>query len=212
MKHSEDYENATSIITSLCALDRGYLEWTHNLPPECVFTQAPIGDGQQSKEAYDNHYLVYSSIWIASIWNNYRCARILANELLRDQVSHLLQSSDALDDQEQSSYETMLDTAINTMKTLCNEIFDSVPSFLSTRTNEPPRALAGNLLLWPLYLASQTSVATDEMRRWAAERLGYIADTIGIRQAVPMVMSLRKTLDIEVLVDSVAEMSMKEAL
>ena len=88
----------------------------------------------------------------------------------------------------------------------------SVPFLLSTNTNDAPRALAGNLLLWPLYLASQTSVASDEMRRWAAERLGYIADTIGVRQAVPMVKSLTKTLDIELLVDSVAEMSMKEAL
>jgi hypothetical protein len=68
------------------------------------------------------------------------------------------------------------------------------------------------LLLWPLYLAAQTTVVKDEMRRWAADQLAYIGETMGIRQAGPMAMTLRRTLDMVDLADAVAEMSMKDAL
>jgi hypothetical protein len=68
------------------------------------------------------------------------------------------------------------------------------------------------LLLWPFYLAAQTTVASDDMRGWAAQRLGYIANTMGIRQAAPMAQTLRTTADDEKLADSIAEMSMKDAL
>jgi hypothetical protein len=212
MKEAQDYENASSIVASLWALDLNYLEWTQNLPPEFASTQIPVGAGSQPKEVYGNHYRVYSSIWIAGIWNNYRCARILANELLRGQVSHLLQLNNSYDDEERVSYENILDSAIATIHTLSNDIFASVPFFLSANTNVPPRALAGNLLMWPLYLASQTSTASDEICRFAADRLAFIAENIGLRQAASMVQTLRRRRDVEELVDSVAEMSMKEAL
>ena len=214
LKHPQDYESVAGIVTSLWALDLNYHEWTHNLPPEFDSTEVLAGDNSHFKEVYGNHYLHYSSIWIAGIWNNYRCARILANELLRNLASYLLQlaNTPTSGDHEQTSYTNILNTATKTIHTLADDIFASAPFFLSTVTQDTPRALAGNLILWPLYLASQTSIASDEMRRWAANRLEYIAETIGVQQAVPMVHSLRLTLDIEGLAESVAEMSMKEAL
>jgi hypothetical protein len=212
MKHSQDYENVTSIVASLSVLDLDYVEWTHNLPPEFASTEVLVGDDSHSNEVYGNHYLRYSSIWIAGVWNNYRCARTLTNELLRNLASYLLQSGNTPDDEEQPSYENILNTAIETLHTLSNDVFASVPFFLSTAKQDIPRALAGNLILWPLYLASQTSTASDEMRRWAANRLEYIAEGMGVQQAVSMVHGLKLTLDIEVLADSVVEMSMKEAL
>jgi hypothetical protein len=50
------------------------------------------------------------------------------------------------------------------------------------------------------------------MRGWDAQRLGYIANAMGIRQAAPMVQVLRTTADVEELADFIAEMSMKDAL
>jgi hypothetical protein len=110
------------------------------------------------------------------------------------------------------TYETLLATAISTITTLTNDIFSSVPFFLPTTMQDTPRTGDGNLLLWPFYLAAQTTVASDAMCGWAAQRLGYIADTMGIRQAAPMVQVLRTTADVEELADFIAEMSMKDAL
>ncbi len=115
-------------------------------------------------------------------------------------------------DLERVPYDTVLAAANSSIQKLSGDICHSVPFFFSTTTQDAPRALAGNLLLWPLYLAAQTTVVKDEMRRWAADQLAYIGETMGIRQAGPMAMTLRRTLDMVDLADAVAEMSMKDAL
>jgi len=72
-----------------------------------------------------------------------------------------------------------------------------------------PRALTGNLILWPLYLAAQTSTATVEIQRWAAGRVEYVAETMGIRQAAPPYAGFAKEVE---LVDSVAGEGIVEVL
>lgn len=59
-----------------------------------------------------------------------------------------------------------------------------------------PKAISGNLLLWPLYTAGVTDLVSDMMRDWVAGRLRWIADVIGIRQAAPLAFSLRRKTDL----------------
>jgi hypothetical protein len=215
MSHLKDLTDSRNIVSALWELDIKYLNWAQTLPPEFVITQVPVPPASRGKEVWGEHYNMYSSIFITGIWNHYCCARILTNELLRHQVSSLLHWSSALGSREIQTeqgpvaYETILQVAVSTIRSLADDIFASVPYFLSTTTQEAPRALAGNLILWPLYLAAQTSTATAEIQRWAAGRLGYIADTMGIRQAAPPYAGFAKEVE---LVDSVAGMSMEEAL
>jgi hypothetical protein len=215
MTNLKDLNDSQNIIASLWDLDIKYHDWAQNLPPEFAITQVPVPAAPRCKEVWGEHYNIYSSIFITGIWNHYRCARILANELLRHQVSSMLHWSNPLNpheiqtEQGAISYENILPISISTIATLANDIFASVPFFLSTTTQDAPRALAGNLVLWPLYLAAQTSTATPEIQRWAAGRLGYISDTMGIRQAAPPYAGFTKEAE---LLDSVAGMSMEEAL
>lgn len=217
LKQSQDHD-INAIVSFLWDLDKRYLDWSKTLPPEFVITQVPIELRGYRQEVYGDYYNTYTSIWIAGIWNNYRCARILANELLRHLVSRVLEESNVQEppeiqtDEQRIPYHTILAAANSSIQTLSNDICCSVPFFFSTTTQDAPRALAGNLLLWPLYLAAQTTVVTDEMRRWAVDRLAYIGETMGIRQAGPMATTLRRTLDMVDLADAVAEMSMKDAL
>jgi len=59
-----------------------------------------------------------------------------------------------------------------------------------------PKAVSGNLLLWPLYTAAVTDLVSDMMREWVAGRLRWISDIIGIRQAAPLAFSLRRKQDL----------------
>jgi len=59
-----------------------------------------------------------------------------------------------------------------------------------------PKAVSGNLLLWPLYTAGVTDLVSDMMRDWVAGRLRWISNVIGIRQAAPLAFSLRRKQDI----------------
>lgn len=48
-------------------------------------------------------------------------------------------------------------------------------------------------LIWPLYAAGQSDMATFEMREWCVETLRFIARSIGTRQAVVLADELRET-------------------
>jgi len=215
MAQFKELSDSRQLVAALWELDIKYLNWAQNLPPEFVVTQVPVPVAARGKEVWGQHYNRYTSIYITAIWNHYACARILCNELLRHQVSSLLHWSSALDpheiETEQGSvtYETILQISMSTIGGLASDIFASVPFFLSETEHAAPRALAGNLILWPLYLAAQTSTATVEIQRWAAGRLGYVADTMGIRQAAPPYAGFAKEAE---LLDSVAGEAMVEAL
>jgi hypothetical protein len=215
MSDLKDSQDLRKIVALLWDLDIKYLNWAQNLPPEMLITPVPAPPASRGKEVWGEHYHVYNSIFIAGIWNNYRCARILNNELLRQQASSLLHWGSPLDayeihtEQGAIPYENIIQIAISTISILANDIFASVPFFLSTTSQDAPRALAGNLVLWPLYLAAKTSTATVEIQRWAAGRLGFIANTIGIRNAAPPYAGYAKEVE---LLDSVAGSGMEEAL
>jgi hypothetical protein len=215
MANLKDLNDSRNIVAALWELDIKLLNWAQNLPPEFIITRLPVPPASRGKEVWGEHYNVYSGVFVTSIWNHYSCVRILTNELLRHQVSSILHWSSPLEPQEIQteqgpiSFETILPIAISTISSLANDIFASVPFFLSTTSHDAPRALAGNLILWPLYLAAQTSTATAEIQRWAAGRLGYIAETMGIRQAAPPYAGFAKEVE---LVDSPAGEAMQEAL
>lgn len=200
MKNYSPFENASHVVASLWDLDRDYLGWTQDLPPEFSVSHIDFSDDEKSEEVYGNYCHIYSSLWIARNWNNYRSLRIIANELLCHQISHLLSASKGTssgDIEQRASYRNMLDKAITTLHTLIDDTFASVPFFLSTGTNEPPKTQNGNLILWPVYIAGQSSVASDEMRQYAARRIRYIAETMGILQAVPLAKSFGEVLPYE---------------
>ena len=80
---------------------------------------------------------------------------------------------------------------------LSHDICSSVPYFLGYSTSldgsgkrQQPKAVSGNLLLWPLYTAAVTGMVSDIMRQWVASRLLMIADVLGIRQAAPLAHTL----------------------
>jgi hypothetical protein len=215
MSSLEDLKDLRNLVASLWDLDIKYLNWAQNLPPEMLVTPVPAPPASRGKEVWGEDYHLYNSIYIAGIWNNYRCARILNNELLRQQVSSLLHWGSPLNPHEMQteqgaiSYENILHIAISTISSLANDIFASVPFFLSTTTQDAPRALAGNLVLWPLYLAAKTTTATADVQIWAAGRLGFIANTIGIRNAAPPYAGYAKEVE---LVGAEAGSGMEEAL
>ena len=112
-------------------------------------------------------------------------------------------------------YASLLFAASATLHTLADDICASVPYFLNSFPNgptgsnpsftfsapssTPPKAVVGNILLWPLYTAACTGHASNEMRNWTANMLQSISETMGIRQAAPLAETLRTTLDLDTL-------------
>jgi hypothetical protein len=203
MTSFHDYSNTEKILPALFALDAAYAEWVSLCPPEFIYTTVNLKE--RSDEVFSDHYHVYSSICIAKVWNNYRCVRILVNELLVDKLSHELERlkmSPCDQNGDTRAYETQILASNSMLFQLAHDICASVPyclgydNALDPALRDPPRTASGNLLLWPLYSAAVTGMVSPMMRDWVAGRLMLIAEIIGIKQAIPLAHSLMTTQDL----------------
>lgn len=191
-----DYSNPEYMIAELCDLDAEYTEWVSRCPTQFLYSTVTLKE--RSEDVFSDHYHTYSSIWTATVWNHYRCVRILVNELILDQLGYIFQhpeTSLALWDNF-CFYENQVQLSNAMLLQLSHDICSSVPYFMghngdcSGARRQPPKAVAGNLLLWPLYTAACTGMVSDLMRGWVAGRLRMISDVLGIRQAAPLAHSL----------------------
>ncbi|KAG4439020.1 hypothetical protein IFR05_005484 [Cadophora sp. M221] len=200
MSSFRDYSDPERIISTACALDMEYDIWARTCPLQYIYQTVTLSE--RSDEVFSDHYHVYSSIWIAAIWNNYRSARILVNELILDQLGYLYQTNPDLGLlwEDHCFYENQILTSNSTLLQLCHDICASVPYFLGYNPEsqgfmEAPKSVNGNLLLWPLYTAGVTGMVSDVMRCWVAGRLQWITDVMGIRQAAPLAYSMVRRQD-----------------
>jgi len=185
-----DFTNYAHIIASLQALDVQYGAWLDTCPASFEYTTVPLQ--QRSSEVFSDSYHVYSSIGVAAVWNNYRCVRILVNELLLAQLNYKIKTlEDAATLVHYSLWEQQT-RALNTVLQLSHDICASVPFFLGYPdythggSGLPPKAISGNLLIWPLYIAACTGLVSTVMRSWIMGRLRLVSEMLGIGQAAPL--------------------------
>lgn len=197
MSSFRDYSNCEYLIACLCTVDLEYVEFLSRCPISFIYTTVTLDE--RSEEVFSDHYHVYPSIWTATVWNLYRCVRILVNELIIDQITYLLQHPEEFPSSWESIpfYESQILASNSTLLQLSHDICASVPFYLgySVKANNcasrpPPKAVSGNMLLWPLYTAACTFRVSDMMREWVAGRLRMISDVMGIRQAAPLAYTL----------------------
>lgn len=196
MSSFHDYNNSEYLVACLQALDQKYTEWLGCLPNDFLYATIPLSE--RCDEVFSNFYHMYSSIWTATIWNHYRSVRILVHEILLDQSRHILQHPEmhSISRQKVLAYESQALVSKSILLQLSHDICTSVPFYLgiSTKSNgfsKPlPKAVCGNLLMWPLYVAACTAIVSDMMRDWVAGRLRMISETMGIRQAASLAYTL----------------------
>lgn len=206
MSSFRDFSNPSFIISSCLELESEYEKWAKTCPPSFLYETVTLE--RESEEVFSDHYHSYPSIWTATIWNYYRCVRILVNELLLEQLEYLSQNNSTctlpLSDTylSEAQIRTQIQASKSTLLRLCHDICSSVPFFLgfnpklSCSLRILPKAVNGNMLLWPLYAVGVTAYVSDMMRSWAARRLQWIADCMGIRQAAPLALTLGRRMDI----------------
>ena len=203
MSSFHDYSDSEYLIASLCGIDLEYSKFLNGCPASFIYETVTLD--QRSEEVFSDHYHVYSSIWAATVWNHYRCVRILVNEVIIDQINHVLSHPEEFPSscKNMPFYESQLLASKSMLQHLCHDICASVPFYLGYSVNPsvrasrpPPKAISGNLLLWPLYSAVVTEMVSDVMRDWVVGRLRIIADVMGIRQAAPLAYTLRLRQDV----------------
>jgi hypothetical protein len=192
-----DYSRSNEIVCSVLDIDTKLATWATTLPPQYAYDIVPISE--PSEEIFTDHYHLYRNLWIAMVWNNYRCIRILVNELLLVHFLHLSQQQISIPNERGSfsSYDSEVTRVKSVMMTLTHEICASVPFYLGYHGSQnfppkPPKAANGNLLIWPLYVAASMDIISNMMRAWAVTRLEKIGQSMGIQQATILASVLNR--------------------
>ncbi|KAF2845075.1 hypothetical protein T440DRAFT_284488 [Plenodomus tracheiphilus IPT5] len=171
---------------------------------------------------YGNFYSVYIDPWIVQMWNHLRSCRMYLYKAVRENIKRgceaydppLFSAAEVLP-QKLGAEEVMRATVAGIIASV-PQVTGMLPfpraseyrSFTTpdsgTRSLRPALQAPGTFLdpakspgmvhlVWPLYAAGQSDLATWEMREWCIVTLEFIARTIGTRQGVVLAQELRET-------------------
>jgi hypothetical protein len=155
--------------------------WANNLPEDFHFI---IRDDRQ--DALHGIYHVYKSFAIARIWNIYRSARLLVNQVI-------IRCLTAASCTPSSSSLSLWLKSQALLTSLCEDICATVPFHAEASSF---RAASGHSLLWPLYAVATTLNVTAETRRWVISQLREITFKTAIVQGVALADVLTKKWEI----------------
>ncbi|KAA8569916.1 hypothetical protein EYC84_002256 [Monilinia fructicola] len=161
MSSFHDYSNAENIVSASLAIDAKLVEWALASPFDCMFYKT-VTLKQGSDNIFSDYYHTYDSVWAATLWNHYRCVRILINEVVYVQLTYLKSARPdlfILGPRDPTFSGSQVEASITTTIQLSHDICASVPFMLGYKEGEEvtltsAKAVSGNLLLWPLYTAA----------------------------------------------------------
>ncbi len=171
-------------LTTASSIDADLADWANLVPWEYAYMTRTDG---KPDDLLCGYYHVYKNIRIAIIWNTYRTARIIANNI---KVAWLTYHSPSTID----AARLRASEAIITQ--LTSDICTSVPfhlgkNGLSESSSLTPKAAAGQSLLWPLYVAATADEVSSSTQAWIVSQLDKIGNIMGIQQATSLANVLR---------------------
>ena len=134
-----------------------------------------------------DYYYDFPNRWIVGVYNLVCAARVSIHELILTFITHN-PSSDPVGIQRRASD--------NTLENMNIHICASVPFVLGgVDSDKPsdfiPRAAAGTVILWPLYVAATQDGVKPSTRAWVITRLEKLGHDVGIQQAVSLAQVLK---------------------
>ncbi|PLB50897.1 hypothetical protein P170DRAFT_446099 [Aspergillus steynii IBT 23096] len=197
-------DNSEEILREACSIEADLVAWLVALPPEFTYSSHTLMPMDRVFERrcrgvrpLNNEYHLYPDIWAPSCWNHYRCARILASELI---LSHAHKLSNSSSDLLSEDFRIHCKSLRSTIRRLGVDICRSVPFHLGVFSSDavpdapmlPPESyLGGLMLLWPLFVAGMVEGPTHPQRRWVIQCLQTIGHSCGLDQALAVMDLLR---------------------
>ncbi|KAH7325109.1 hypothetical protein B0I35DRAFT_175767 [Stachybotrys elegans] len=195
----DNIEVILNLMRRCQTVDQELVHWMAHLPDEFHYKTAAwednVPNGDYSKaEVYPGRVDAYQDLWIASIWNMGRCARIILSSLIVRCAAWVCSPVDYRTTPEYA-------TAARTCGEMITDVIASVPFQLGwfiTRTHLLERVniatsacgdessckgVLGYWLTWPLTVVNGQDFTTDSQRAWAKGRLEFIGTHVGVKYA-----------------------------
>ena len=174
-----DNNNSDTRVVALANLiDSDLEDWENSLPPTYSYS---IVESANSEYVFSNTYHVYKSMWVVSIRNFCRCARILTQQVITRWLSRNSLPDPSINESQRRHSKVLLTNLVYDICASAPFILGS--SKFSVCSSRPPRAGAGASLLWVLYLVATMDQELPGVRTWVITRLALIGRMMGIKQA-----------------------------
>lgn len=209
----------TDLLSRSFALDSRIEALGKAFPPESMYETVAATPGQtfQIKDSsrispLDDSYHVYGNWILPNMWNNYRVARILTNEIILNQLQLM-----TIDVDETSTFAPTQEfkgicyRSCNLTRKLAHDVCASVPYMLGIidgcSNKGQSKSTAGQMtILFPLYNAANVDGPGSTMCDWAQDCLTKIGRAFGIDQALVLVELLGQEISMTAFVDAMREM------
>lgn len=197
---SHNMEIVIDMIRRCQAQDQACASWCKNLPDyfQCKTAtwedNVPNGDYTKA-EVYPGRVDVYNDLWVATIWNMLRCARIILNSIIVRCAAWVCAPVDYRTTPEYAN-------AARTSVDIVTDVISSVPyqlgwfckrkdlleranlSTFACGEDDSSKGLSGYFMTWPLAFIHSLDYLTDSQRSWVRGRLQYIGTQLGVRYAL----------------------------
>ncbi|QUC18800.1 uncharacterized protein UV8b_03041 [Ustilaginoidea virens] len=195
----DSMEIVIDMIRRCQAQDQACASWCKNLPDyfQCKTAtwEDNIPNGDYAKaEVYPGRVDVYNDLWVATVWNMLRCARIVLNSIIVRSAAWVCAPVDYRTTPEYAN-------AARTTVDIITDVISSVPyqlgwfckrkdlldranlSTFACGEDDSSKGLCGYFMTWPLALIQSLDYLTDSQRIWVRGRLEYIGSHLGVRYA-----------------------------
>lgn len=199
-RNQESIQSMEAMIKMCQSVDQECLNWAASLPEhfQCraITWEDHVPNGDYKKaEVFPGRVDGYQDLWVASIWNMMRCARIVLASIVARCTAW---SCSPVDYRTTPEYAAAARICVENI----TDIIASVPyqlNWFSTRKHLLDRAslsgfacgledaqkcLAGYFLTWPLACVQGQDYTTDSQRTWVQGRLQFIGSRLGVRYAL----------------------------
>jgi hypothetical protein len=172
--------NSEQVVPMLVQIDSDLESWARALPFTWRFQ---VEQCISRDEFYLHCHHKYSGFTIATVWNQYRIARCLANDLL---LTCLASSCPATPDCDPILWMEKSDQARELIQEFCTDICVSVSYFLRqvNQARLPKPGVGALEIMWALFVCARMIDIPDQQRAWAIRHLEIIGQQLGVHQAL----------------------------
>ncbi|CRG88772.1 hypothetical protein PISL3812_05806 [Talaromyces islandicus] len=208
----------TDLLSRSFALDSKIAALENTFPPESMYRIVAATPGQSfqvkgSSRIFplDGSYHIYAHWFLPNMWNNYRYARILTNEIILNQLKLMTVHQDgAKSTVPTQEFKDICYRSCTLTRKLAHDICATVPYMLGLiddHNKGQTKSAAGKLtLLFPLYVAANVDGPGSVMCDWAQDCLTKLGRGMGIDQALILVDMLWREDSMTAFVDAMREM------
>lgn len=169
-----------------CSIDVDFADWANCLPLDYSYKIRIDGNHEYAFSKYSHSY---KGFWPAGVWNIYRSARILTNEIILKTLSSPPASAPV-------TFDALRLASVAVSTQLCSEICTSVSfyfggEFSSNSSTYVPMAASGHAVIWPLFIVGTFPEISAFVQGWVIKLLAKIGELAGIRQATSLAYILR---------------------